>query len=261
VLKLAKGGKTGPKILIFDIETRPMLSYHWGSYKQFISPVQVVEYGQVLCWAAKWYGQTAVLFDRVKKTDKDDKRICESLWELCDEADIIVAHNGQAFDMSYMRTRWLKHGMVPPSPVKIVDTLKIVRKQFGFPDNKLETLVKYLGIGTKLSHTGFQMWLDCMAWKKAAWELMEQYNIQDVLVLEELYHQVRAWDTRAPNVALYYEDEQLRCICCGHRNFSDLVKDASTTVSVFDAKRCDNCGKVMRVGSRKDVKKVLRNVI
>lgn len=265
VPKLATdSGKWTPKILIFDIETTPMKSYHWGSYKQFISPVQVLEYTKVLCWSAKWLDSDAVLFERQMPRDKgDDKRICVKLWELCDEADILIAHNGQAFDIGVMRARWLDHGLVPPSPSKMVDTLKIVRKQFRFPDNKLETLVKYLGLGTKLAHTGFQLWIDCMAHKAEAWRLMEEYNVRDVTILESLYKQIRPWDTRHPNVALLYDDAKTRCVCCGHTSFTAVKhKQAMTSVSLFDIKKCKSCGKNMRVGKREKLQKdILRNVI
>lgn len=265
----ATGGDHDPRILIFDIETTPMLSFHWRTFKENIAPVQVVEYSQVLCWAAKWLGSDTVLFDS-QKDDEDDRRICESLWELCDQADVIVAHNGQAFDMSFMRTRWLYYKMTPPSPVKIVDTLKIARHQFGFPNNKLETLVRYLDLGSKLAHHGFQLWLDCLgrSTKKAyaeGWKVMEEYNIQDVLILEEFYLRVRAWDAMHPNLALFYPDdegEKSRCVCCGSTALKKLVKKTPTAVSLFDTLRCKNCGKIMRTGSREKLtRKILRNII
>jgi hypothetical protein len=258
--------KVHPFVLVFDIETTPMLSYHWRTYKENISPVQVQKYSKVLCWAAKWLHSDTILFERQMPRDKgDDKRICQKLWDLCDQADVLVAHNGQAFDISFMRSRWLKHGLVPPAPSKMVDTLKIARKQFGFPDNKLETLVRYLEIGGKLHHHGFQMWLDCMAMKPDSWKIMQEYNLRDVVILEAFYEKIRAWDTRAPNLALLYEDadDKRRCMVCGHPKLTAMPgHHAMTSVSLFKVFRCLKCGKVQRVGKREKLEKdILRNVI
>ena len=52
--------KTEPKILILDIETRPVLAYVWGLFKQNIGLNQIVEDGGTLCVGAKWHGEKGV---------------------------------------------------------------------------------------------------------------------------------------------------------------------------------------------------------
>jgi len=245
VLAPAGDGK-GPKVLIFDIETTPMLSWHWRCYKENINPVQIVKHSHVLCWVAKWLGSDAIYFDSVKGDGEDDKRCCEELWTLCDEADIVVAHNGQAFDMGTMNARWAYHGLNPPSPAKMADTLKIARGVFNFPTNKLEGITRYFGIGSKKEHEGFRLWLKCMDGDPKAWKTMEEYNIEDVLILEELYLRIRPWDKRHANVSLLYDDEKMRCVCCGSTDIKRMKKNARTNVTVFPAYRCMSCGKPMR---------------
>jgi hypothetical protein len=252
-------GCVPPRILIYDIETSPNLAYVWRFFKENISPKQVLQYTDVLCWAAKWVGNETVVVES-RENDEDDERICRALWEIFDKADIVVAHNGNAFDQKTMRARWVSYGMDPPSPYKEVDTLRIAKHRFNFPRNKLESIANYLDIGGKMEHEGFGLWTKCLEGDKDAWARMMEYNVQDVVLLEQLYMKLRAWDTRHPNVSLYYADDETRCVVCGGRSLKDIPQDSHTSVSIFSACRCNDCGKVMRYGQRHKLgKNVLRH--
>ena len=190
-----------------------------------------------------------MLFDS-RENDEDDERICRALWDLYDKADVIVAHNGNAFDQKTMRARWVQYGMMPPSPYKEVDTLRSAKMSFRFPSNKLDAIARYLHIGCKKEHEGFTLWTRCMAGERDAWQIMEEYNINDVRILERVYLRLRAWDRQHPNVSLYYEDGAIRCVTCGSRDVVDIPQDTYTSVSSFPSCRCTKCGKTMRSGVR-----------
>ena len=257
------------RILIFDIETSPQLSLPWGSIKQFINPEQLLAPSSVLCWAAQWLGEKKMHYKQmdipegVLPTDSiealqalakfytyGDLDVCAELWDLFDEADIVVAHNGKAFDTAHMSTRWLDHGFVPPSPYKIIDTLQSARKQFNFPRNKLESICRYRNIGTKTDHEGFELWKKCMCGDAKAWAKMKKYNKNDVTLLSEVYLDMRPWMLKHPNVALGYEDGVARCIACGSPALVEMTKTSKTAASVFDSFRCESCGKIMRSRKR-----------
>lgn len=238
------------RILLFDIETAPHLAYVWRCFKENISPAQMVKHTTVLCWAAKWLDEKTIMYDSVPYDDyENDRAVCMSLWKLIDKADIVVAHNGRAFDHPLMRTRWLQHGIPPPSPYQMVDTCKLAQQHFSFPRSKLESIAQYIGVGTKTPHDGFKLWTDCMAGDNAAWKRMREYNMNDVALLEEVYLRLRCWDNRHPNVSLDYDDTR-RCIVCGSTAIKSLPKMTRTGASVFDSFRCESCGKVMRNRSR-----------
>jgi hypothetical protein len=254
------GRALGARVLVFDIETSPMLSWHWRCYDENISPQQVERVSQIMCFAAKWLGEDSVYFKSMEG-HKTDKPVLKDLWNLVDRADIVVAHNGNAFDLKTIRARWIVHGFDPPSPYKSIDTLKLATAVGRFSINKLDYLGKYFSIGRKLEHEGFGLWLKCMAGDKDAWLRMEGYNVQDVLLLEQLYLKLRPWDKKHPNVALYYDDGLRRCTVCGAASVKSMPHDAATSVSLFPVFRCTSCGKVMR--SRKKIKmdtEVLSNV-
>jgi hypothetical protein len=195
---------TDAKILFLDVETAPSLGYVWAKWQ-----TNVIEFKNdwyMLSFAYKWSTDkkvTAVGLDdapKYKRGSEDDKWLSQRLWELLNEADIIIAHNGDDFDLPKINTRLLFHGLKPPSPYKTVDTLKIARKSFKFDSNKLDDLARQLGLGRKLPHTGFHLWKGCMSGDPESWSLMKRYNGHDVELLEELYYLVRSWSRNHPQV-------------------------------------------------------------
>jgi len=235
------------RILIFDIETAPNRASVWGMWKQNIAQNQVLQYGYVLCYAAKWLGEDRVLMDALpfyKEYNKDmenDYMVCKSLWELLDKADIVIAHNGGSFDVPIMNTRFCFHGMKPPSPYKVIDTLKIAKAQFRFPSNRLDSIGAYLGVGRKVENSGMDLWNGCRDGDLDSWAQMGEYNIGDVELLEQIYLKLRPFDKMHPNVGIYDRTATKRCTVCGSE---DLVvgENVYTNLSSFTSYQCSCCG-------------------
>jgi predicted RNA-binding Zn-ribbon protein involved in translation (DUF1610 family)/DNA polymerase elongation subunit (family B) len=235
---------TKAKILILDIETAPKVALVWRFFKENISPKQVKEHGHIMSFAAKWLGQDEIFYYENRKDN--DKGIVERLSYLLDEADMVVAHNGEQFDLKQIRGRALVNGIKPPSPVKIVDTYKIAKKEFGFPSNSLEYISMVLECklkkGGHKKFPGFELWLECLRGNEEAWLELREYNILDVLVLEEVYLKMRPWDTHHPNVAVYEEDDNnIVCPKCGsiHTQWRGY---AYTSVGKYHRYQCNDCG-------------------
>jgi uncharacterized protein YprB with RNaseH-like and TPR domain len=196
--------QTPAKILFLDIETAPSLGWVWGKWQQNVIDFKKDWY--MLSFAYKWAHEDKVQvkalidYPGYERHTESDKALAKDLWKLIDEADIIIAQNGDAFDIPKINTRFLIHGLQPPSPYKTVDTLKIAKKAFAFDSNKLDDLGHYLKIGRKLPHTGFHLWKGCMSGDPESWKTMKEYNAHDIILLEELYYKVRAWDRQHPQV-------------------------------------------------------------
>jgi DNA polymerase elongation subunit (family B) len=197
-----------PRVLIYDIETTPIKAWVWGMYDTNV--VEMIEPSHQLCYAYKWLGEDDInvvsqrQFGRAYNRNlKDDRQLITSLHELFDEADVIVAHNGNGFDQKKAAARMAVHGLPRASPYFQVDTLQIARKEFKFESNKLGDLAKQLGIEDKMDTGGFGLWTGCMEGDEAAWDKMEAYNIQDVNVLEKVYLRLRdgGWIISHPNMA------------------------------------------------------------
>lgn len=250
-----------PKVLLFDTETAPILAYVWDVWKQNISPVQIVHNWFLISWSAKWLNapemMSAVLTPK-EAINQDDSRIVRLLWNLFDEADIIIAHNADGFDVPKMNTRFLVHQMGTPSPYEVIDTLKVARKKFDFTHNKLNFLAEELGIPHQKLETEFALWKRCLAGDKKSLSYMQEYNDMDVVVLEEVYHRLRPFIKPHPNFNLYTDTHG--CSTCGN-DIKNLIKKGkyATTVNKYDSYFCENCGSYSRTGASK--KKVnLRSV-
>lgn len=198
-----------PKILLFDIETVPNLAYVWAKYQQDV--IAFEKEWEILCFSYKWYGRKKVYFE--KQYGKDDKSLCVKLWDLFNEADLIIAHNGDGFDIKKTNARFIYHDMQPPAPAKTVDTLKIARNRFKFTSNRLTDLGVHLGLGAKIETGGFKLWLECMSGKVKAWNKMKEYNKQDVLLLEKVYDRFLPWIPNHPNMGLL--EGKSGCPNCG----------------------------------------------
>lgn len=235
------------KILLFDIETSPMLGWVWGLFKQFISLDQLALDWNVLCYAGKWLGTEEVFTDAIinyqndfTPFDIDDYGVISSVWELFNEADTVVAHNAGGFDCGCLNAKFVEHGFPPPRPYKIIDTLKVAKAKFKFTSNKLEYLSKKLGFSGKLEHEGFNLWKKCMYSDLDAWSRMVDYNKVDVIQLEGVYLKLRSWDSRHPDVII--ENDKIKCKTCGSANLEKNEKPYQTAVSHYNLYKCRDCG-------------------
>lgn len=231
------------KILLFDIETTPLIGYTWGTWETNV--VEVKEDWHMLSYAYKWLGETKVtvkalpMYKGYSKNKDNDLELCKDLWKLLDEADIVIGHNVDSFDIKKSNARFIIHGMKPTSPYKTVDTLKVARKYFKFTSNKLGELGKYLGLGNKLETGGFATWLGCMQGDMKMWLKMIRYNRQDVVLLEKVYLRLRDYMTNHPRSTDSPTSEV--CANCGgtrlHKRGTMRNK-----VSTLQRLQCQDCG-------------------
>jgi len=248
-MKKAKKHNNGPRVLLIDVETAPILAYVWSLWDERVGLNQVKSDWYLLSWSAKWLDADEVMYadQRGKKNLEDDKPLLESVWKLLDEADIVISQNGIAFDSKKLNSRFILNGMQPPSSYKQIDTLQIAKKHFGFTSNKLEYMSDKLCVKYKKQvhrkFAGFELWRECLAGNKKAWIEMEKYNRYDVLALEELYHRLIPW-TNSIDFNLYSSDGSTKCKC-GSKDFVKRGFFYSPT-GKFQRYRCNKCGNETR---------------
>ena len=155
-----------------------------------------------------------------------------------DEADIVIGHNGDRFDLRKLRWRFISQQMAPPSPFRVLDTLKIARREFFAPSYKQDFLTKYFDLENKLS-TDFQLWVDCEAGDKDRLEEMVEYNRHDVMGLEELYLKIRPYIRNHPNLGVLMDKDV--CPSCGADDIVETNSEYITSSNRFPVYRCDSC--------------------
>jgi hypothetical protein len=230
------------KILFLDLETSPILAHVWGLWDQNVSIGQIAKSTEVICFGARWYGEKKVLFKSVHHHGKQE--MLNEMHRVMDEADIVIGWNSASFDSKHMKREMIEAGMLPPSPYKDLDLMRVVKSQFKFPSNKLDYVAQTLGVGSKVKHSGFDLWLKCMAGDNKAWQEMKKYQIQDVDLLVDLYEKLKPWIKNHPHAALYDGVED----GCSNCASTDLQRRgfSRTTTSTYQRFQCNSCGKWMR---------------
>jgi len=237
----------GAKILLFDIETTPMEVYVWGLFgNKYIQHGNVIKDWNVLSWSAKWLCDSGIISDiqtSKEAMNRDDKRVLGGIWDLINQADVVIAHNGDKFDLKKLNTRFHMNGFLPPSPYQSIDTLKVAKRNFAFSSNRLDYLGQIMTNKGKIS-TNFQLWTDCLRGDPKALHNMLEYNEEDVRLLEEVYLELRPWIKSHPNVGVYMDGEV--CPSCGSDDVHANGGYYTTMANRYESYRCDDCGALSR---------------
>jgi hypothetical protein len=178
-----------------------LVSYTWGLYEQNV--IKRLKTFTILSVAYQWLGEKTQV---IACDNLIEKQLLTKLHKLLDEAEIVVAHNGDSFDIKKINARFITHKFTPPSPYKTVDTKKVAKSVAAFDSNSLNNLGIDMDEGEKIKHRGFDMWEGCMAGTKRDWADMKRYNKKDVDLLARIYMRLRPWMKTHP-----LEFEACRC--------------------------------------------------
>ena len=182
------------KVLIYDIETSYNIGKFWrAGYNLNINPGDIIHERAIICISYKWLGEEQV-YSLTWDKNQCDKFLLEQFIPILDEADMIVAHNGDRYDLKFIKTRALKHNLKMLINYKQFDTLKVAKAKFMFNSNKLDYISKFLGAEGKIS-TEMKLWDDIILRKcpKAMIEMLT-YCEEDVRQLEIVYNALVSWE-------------------------------------------------------------------
>lgn len=247
--------------LFFDIETSPMIVYTWRTgWKLSIPASNVIEDWKIICISYKWEHE-----DKVKHftwdDNKCDKQMLKDFVKLANEADELVAHNGDRFDIKKIRTRCIYH-RVPMFPkYRSLDTLKKARGSFSFDSNKLDAIAKFLGVGAKLQHEGFPMWVKCMNGDKQALKDMVEYCDMDIVVLEDVYLTMQNYIKPNTHTGVHAGCGKYSCPTCGNDTDLELLRnDVTQKGTISRVIGCGTCTHVYNISNTSYKKFLLRNI-
>ena len=253
------------KALVWDIETSPLLTWVWGLYaaKNGIPHQNIVADQMILCGAWKWLGQKTVHTVAVdpkevqeyilrvaqgKKAKRPDRHVVEALRAAVMEADFIIAHNGDKFDLKKLNARVIEQGLPSMPQLQTVDTLKEIRKVAAFTSNRLDYLSStLLADGGKIK-TDMSLWTRIMFGERKAMREMLAYNRRDVTELERVYLKLRPHMRTHPNVnvANPIAKQTLMCPTCSSGRVQRRGIHKTKTMT-YDRYCCQNCGSWSRL--------------
>jgi len=236
-------GRKKFKRMFFDIETsyNVIADFSCG-YNKTIGHHQILKERAIICICWKWENEDTVYSLKWDNNQNDKKMLSEFVKEM-EKADEVIGHNGDKFDLRWLRGRAIIHQLPFPTYVKSLDTLKKVRSAAYFNSNKLDYLAKlFLGYG-KVDTGGFQLWVDiCENNDKSAMNKMVEYCKNDVVILEEVYHRINPYITHNTHVGVNKGNSKASCKSCGSEDIK-LKRNVFTSAGTIQKHiECNKCG-------------------
>ena len=238
--------------LFFDIETSPNIGFFWQpGHKINIGHENIIHERAIICICYKWSDQNKV-YHLQWDAKQNDKKMLVDFIKVANQADELVGHNGDNFDLKWIRTRCYFHDIDMMPSFKTIDTLKEARKGFRFNSNRLDYISKFGGSTGKIG-TSFSLWKDIVLKKcDKSLRYMVKYCKKDVIELETVFNKMNKYIKPKTSITTCKSD----CPECGSEN----VRNVRITTSASGVKKhqfqCLECYKHFTV-SNKDVKKVL----
>lgn len=204
-----------------------------------IHPDDVIEWPRTICAAWNWYGTQKVEF--ASEWGDGREGMLTRVWEAYDRATLLYGHNVDRFDTRNLNAEWLTHGMMAPSPFKVLDTLKEARKTFGFESNTLASLTERLGIVTKTDKYSVDVARAAVAGDKSAQRRIKSYNVGDIHASREFVDRLRGWIPSHPHSVIGTADDRPTCNQC----WGDRLEVNGTKLAqqiTYRLYRCLDCG-------------------
>jgi DNA polymerase elongation subunit (family B) len=236
----------GFKRLFFDIETSYCTGWFWRpSFKTSISYDQVLNNSAIICICYKWQGSNKI---HSLKWDKgNDKEMIKKFIDVLLDADEVVGHNSDKFDLKWVRTRCLMAGVNSLPDFKSIDTLKISRSKFNFPSNRLDAIGKYLGFGGKKDTGGIQLWHDIIQRNSTkAMGQMIDYCKRDVDLLEKVFLKLEGYSKHKTHLG----DNGADCPYCASERTGLNNRVVGATGQIKCRMVCHECKKYFSISLR-----------
>jgi DNA polymerase elongation subunit (family B) len=228
--------------IFFDIETSPNIVYSWRTgHRLFISPESIIKERKIICICWKWEHKKYV-YSLKWDDNQDDKIMLQKFIEQIELADEIIGHNGDNFDIKWLRTRAIYHNIPMPVEIQSLDTLKKARKGFKFNSNKLDYIGKFLKVGEK-QDTNFDLWKNVLNGDKQALKKMIDYCKNDVVLLQKVYEKLEQYIQVNIHAGVNAGLDRWSCPTCATSHVRFNGQRVTKSGYVKYRMRCYECGK------------------
>jgi hypothetical protein len=230
------------KRLYFDLEVSPNLGLFWKSgFKLNISPEDIIQERAIMCVCYKWEGDSQI--NSMVWNKGDDKELLIKFTKILQQADEVIGHNGDRFDIKWFRTRCLYHRIPCPPNITSVDTLKLAKNNFLFNSNKLDYIGDFLGLGKKIK-TEYGLWKDILLHNSTkAMKAMVTYCKRDVQLLEDVHVTFKPYVPHKTHVAVLLGGEKIDCPECASENTQKRGFAILASGVKKQRCQCNDCGK------------------
>lgn len=230
------------KRLFYDIETSFNIIADFScGYNKIIRPDQIIKERQIICISYKWEDEYEVHSLSWGKK-QCDKSMLKKFVKIIAEADELVAHNGDRFDIKWIKSRCLFHGIETEISYRTIDTLKMAKASLYMNSNKLDYLAGYFNIGRKTETGGFDLWKSvCLDNDQAALKKMIEYCENDVVILQGVFDQLRKISKAKTHYGALYGEGKYSCPECGTAHVRMRKRYTTTTGVMRFNMKCKMC--------------------
>lgn len=255
------------KILILDVERLPGITkqYWWdrADLKQrYIHYESVERQPRTTIVCAKWYDQPDVI-ELAEWDTGGRKKFLRKVHQLLGSADIVVGHNIDNADIPWLHGDLFLEANLPPlPPIKTVDTLKILRRQFksGAPFKSLSAFCQIVGIPGKSDVYDRDAMERAVTGKSVEdRQRLVAYCAGDVIATQGLYDYLRPYIPNHPALAVEGKDPLRVCHRCGH-DTDPIPRRYVANVLSYSMRRCPNCGGYSRISISPERMSFIRSV-
>lgn len=239
------------KRLFLDIETGfyeiLIKTFQLKNYNKYYNPKDIIKDKPIYCMSYKWQYE-----DEVHTIDwrMGEKQMIKKCVDIIGQADELVGHNIDGFDLKELRTRAINHGVLMFPTYRTLDTLKKTRQYFRFASNKLDYLGTFLNVGRKLDHEGFHLWEKVADGDEEALETMIAYCEQDVILLEDAFFVLSPFINHNNNFAILTGGKKWECPECASEKVK-MYRTYTTPMGVIRREmKCDNCKKQYKISNK-----------
>ncbi len=157
-------------------------------------------FGVCFSWVIKEQGNENLKHASVTRKEMHngdlDKRVIQELVDALQKYTVIYTYYGTRFDIPFLRTRALMHGIEFPPKGEILhrDLYYLVRNKLQLNRNSLDVACGVLGIEGK-THINWKYWIKAMTGDKESLDYILEHNKYDVLILEKLHERMAPYES------------------------------------------------------------------
>lgn len=217
----------GTKILFWDVETTTLdlkiSTYGLKNYTKYFNHKDITRDWTMLGAAWAFNDEPVRCISVSSKDPLNDYQVIVTLHAILSQADIIVAHNGDRFDIKKFNARAIFYDLEPIiHKFHTYDTLKVAKRVFAFTSNSLSYLGSHLKLDVEKEES--PDWNKILEGCPQELSYMRHYNKVDVEVLRQVYYRIRKWDKSHPNINAFNPVHGRPPNCCPVCGSHDTIR-------------------------------------
>ena len=247
-----KAKKIPIKRLFFDIETGYYIlhikAWQLRNFQRYFNYDDIIREKEIICICYKWEYD-----DKVYSLDwrMGERKMLKEFVKVMGEADECIAHKGDTFDVPFIRTRCLYHGVLIFPNYRTLDTLKKSKHGFLFASNALDYLGKFTGIGGKVDRRAMEQTKAVVEdGDEKELENMIHYCKHDVIILSDYYHIISPFITHNNNFAVATGGYKWECPECASSSVEMFRTYYTPMGTIRREMKCNNCKKQYKVSNK-----------